>query len=245
MIGRHRAYGRIAWMVLTILIVQGAASALAALPIVAGWSWLLSSTGGSTAAGAVLRAAALVPSYVLFALLLMFTSGLATRLAGWHTPAGLAQPIRQYDWPLLQWARCMVATHLVRLIAGSLFRATPCWTAYLRLAGARIGRRVSVNSLSLADYNLLEFGDDVVIGEHVHLSGHTVERGLLRTAPVRVGRGSTIGTASIIDIGVTIGDGCEVGAMSLVPKFARLEAGGVYVGVPARPLARPRPRLVG
>ncbi len=33
-----------------------------------------------------------------------------------------------------------------------------------RVTGARIGRRVYVNTLFISDHNLLEFGDDVVIG---------------------------------------------------------------------------------
>ena len=58
----------------------------------------------------------------------------------------------------------------------------------MRMNGAKLGRRVFVNSLDVTDHCLLEFGDDVVIGAGVHLSGHTVERGLVRTAPVRLGR---------------------------------------------------------
>jgi len=40
-----------------------------------------------------------------------------------------------------------------------------------------IGRGVHINSLAVNDHNLLEFGDRVVVGGGVHLSGHTVEDG--------------------------------------------------------------------
>ena len=73
----------------------------------------------------------------------------------------------------------MVAIHIVRLFAGTLFRGTPIWSAYLRPNGARVGRRVYVNSLGVSDHNLLEFGDDVVIRGDVHLSGHTVAGGFV------------------------------------------------------------------
>jgi acetyltransferase-like isoleucine patch superfamily enzyme len=126
----------------------------------------------------------------------------------------------------------MVATHIVRVFAGTLFRGSPIWTAYLRLAGAKLGRRVYVNSLAVTDYNLLEFGDDVVIGGGVHLSGHTVEGGLVKTATVRLGNNVTIGLGSVIEIGVDVGDGCQIGALSFVPKHTRLEAGAVYAGIP-------------
>ena len=118
------------------------------------------------------------------------------------------------------------------LLAGILFRGSPVWTVYLRLNGARLGRRVYVNTLSISDHNLLEFGDDVVIGGDVHISGHSVEGGMLKTAPVRLGRGVTVGLGSVINIGVDAGADCQVGALSLVPEHTRLDSGGVYVGVP-------------
>ena len=60
------------------------------------------------------------------------------------------------------------------------------WTLYMRWNGARIGRGVHINSLSISDHNMLEFGDGVVIGENVHLSGHTVEGGMVKTGPVKL-----------------------------------------------------------
>jgi acetyltransferase-like isoleucine patch superfamily enzyme len=171
---------------------------------------------------------------VLFALLLMFVSGVTARALNWQTPPYRQMRIANFDWPLLHWARSMVASHVVRFFAGALFRGSPIWTAYLRLAGARLGRRVYVNSLAVIDYSLLECGDDVVLGDGVHLSGHTVEGGIVKTAPIRIGSNVTIGLGSVIEIGVDIGDGCQVGALSFVPKHARLEAGAIYAGIPVQ-----------
>ena len=131
----------------------------------------------------------------------------------------------------------MSAAHIVRLASGSVFRGSPLWTGYLRMNGARLGRRVFINTLSIADHNLLELGDDVVIGADVHISGHTVEAGMVKTGRVRVGSNVTIGLGSVIDIDVEIGDGCQIGAFTLVPKHARLEPNSVYVGIPARKLS--------
>ena len=94
------------------------------------------------------------------------------------------------EWPLLDWVRYMVAIHIVRLFAGTLFRGTPIWSAYLRLNGARVGRRVYVNSLGVSDHNLLEFGDDVVISAWRAAGGprrHRSRQG--RRAPVAGRRG--------------------------------------------------------
>lgn len=80
----------------------------------------------------------------------------------------------------------------------------------------------------------------MVIGAEVHISGHTVEGGVLRTAGVRLGRNVTVGLGSVIDIDVEAGHDCQVGALSLVPKHTRLEAGAVYAGIPARRIDQPR-----
>jgi acetyltransferase-like isoleucine patch superfamily enzyme len=179
---------------------------------------------------------AFIPAYLLFTLALIVLSGLATRITGWRTPSSAELAIGEFSWPLLDWARYMVSIQLVRIFAGTLFRATPIWTFYMRLNGARMGRGVFVNSLEVTDHNLLDFGDGVIVGGDVHLSGHTVEGGILKTAPVRLGRGVTVGVGSVVGIGVVAGDGCQIGALSLVPKFTELEGGAVYVGIPVKKL---------
>lgn len=235
---RLLAAARIGWTVVTVAVAEALVCGLACLPVVFVWSYLAKWAPAQTVPKLVAIAFAIVPSYMLFGLLLMPVSALAVRTVGWRTPAGLELRIADMEWPLLRWARGMMMAHIVRLVAGAVFRGSPVWTAYLRLAGARLGRRVYVNSLAVADYNLLEFGDGVVIGDGVHLSGHTVEHGVLKTGGVRLGRNVTIGVGSIIEIDVVAGDGCQVGAMSLVPKHMRLDAGTVYVGIPVQRFPR-------
>ena len=227
------ARGRIAWMIASFGVVQSIVCGLSALPIVLLWQALLGVLPDGLPTLLAISVLAL-PSYGVFAIVLMAISAVTLRLLGWQTPRDSQMRLADFDWPVLNWARSMAALHVVRVLAGSLYRASPVWTTYLRWSGARIGRRGYVASLALSDYNLLEFGDDVVIGADVHLSGHTVEEGMVKTAGVRLGRGVTIGLGSVIDIGVQIGDGCQVGALSLVPKGARLQPGAVYVGRPVR-----------
>jgi hypothetical protein len=227
---------RIAWTVATVIVVQVVVCLVAALPAVALWAVWLSVIPRAGIVRLVAISILIVPSYLLFTLALMPVSALTTRVTGWRTPANVELRIADMDWPLLDWARAMVATQLVRVFSGTLFRGTPIWTWYLRLAGARVGRRVYVNSLGVSDYNLLDFGDGVVIGADVHLSGHTVEGGVVKTARVALGRNVTVGLCAIVEIGVRIGDDAQVGAMSFVPKHACLEGGHSYAGVPARRL---------
>ena len=206
--------------------------ALAAIPAVALLAWLAAATAGLVRA--VVLLCALGPAYVIFAVIFMVLSALAMRLLRWRTPADANMRISRMEWPLLDWARYLASAHVVRIIAGQVLRATPLWTVYLRLNGARVGRGVYVNSLEVMDHNLLQFGDGVVIGAGAHLSGHTVEAGIVKTGGVQLGRGVTIGVGSVIGIDVVVGTGTQVGALSLVPKHARLSEGAIYAGIPVQ-----------
>ena len=235
------ALWRIAWTIVTIVVVQAIVCGLAMLPVVLIWSTASAYMDWFGPLRPVAISLAIVPSYVLFALTLMLVSAATVRTLRWNTPRGVETRLADFDWPLLRWARSMAATHIVRLFAGLLFRGSPVWTFYLRLAGARLGRRVYVNSLAVTDYNLLDFGSDVVVGDDAHLSGHIIEDGVLKTAALRIGSRVTIGLGSFIEIGVDVGDGCQVAAFSLVPKHTRLEPGGVYAGITVHCMSSPRP----
>ena len=224
---------RIGLTVVTIVIVQAVICGMAMVPSVFMWSAAMRSTVAAESP-LILPAVLLAPAYVLFALCLIPVSASITRLIGARTPPRVELPIADMSWPLMRWAHYMAASHIVRVVAGTLFRGSPIWTAYLRLNGARIGRRVFINTLSIADHNLLEFGDDVIIGADVHISGHTVEGGVVKTAGVRVASNVTIGLGSVIEIDVEIGPHCQIGALTFVPKHARLDAHAIYVGIPAR-----------
>ena len=233
---RWRAARR-AWGIVSVVLLETILLALSALPAIALVAWWRGSPLASAAGGWIVLALAVAPAVLLFAVVLMAASALATRLLGWRTPADAEMRLADLSWPLLDWLRYVAVSHVVRVVAGTFLRATPLWTWYLRLNGARIGRGVYVNSLALTDHNLLVLGDGVVVGSDVHLSGHTVERGIVRTGRVRVGRGVTIGVGSVVGIDVVIPAGAQVGALSLVPKHSRLVAGVTYVGVPVRPIA--------
>lgn len=234
--GSVRKGWRIVWTVASALVVESVVFGLAVVPGALLWMWQFRLGAPSGWMRILLLAAGLVPCYVVFAFCLMVLSALSMRVVGWRTPANAAMRIADFPPPLLVWARYLASAHVVRLFAGTLFRATPLWTLYHRLNGARLGRGVYINSLSVMDDNLLEFADGVVIGAGVHLSGHTVEGGVVKTGAVRLGRNVTIGVGSVIGIGVQVGDDTEVGALSVVPKHRWLEPNAVYGGVPVRRL---------
>lgn len=232
---------RAVWAGLSILLLESLLFGVSIAPATLGWLWLLEQTPAPHWLAVTLMGIAFVPAYLVFAFIFLTLSALATGVLGWRAPRDASMRIADLEWPLLDWARYNISIHMVRTLTGPFLRTTPLWNFYMRLNGARLGRRVWVNSLWLTDHNLLDFGDGVVIGSEAHLSGHTVERGVVRTAPVRLGDGVVVGLSTHVEIGVEVGAGCQIGSLSMVPKFTKLDPHGTYVGAPVHKLEEPLP----
>ena len=142
---RLRRWIRVSSTVIDILVIETIVCGVAAIPSVALWMQLAAWTRDAPGLRMALTALFAVPSYVLFALMLMVCSAGATWLTRARTAPGLELRLHDLEWPLLRWVRYMVATHIVRALAGWLFRGSPVWTMYLRLNGARIGITTSWN----------------------------------------------------------------------------------------------------
>ena len=226
---------RFTWAASSVVLLETVLFAAAFYPVLLAWHAVAAHVPSDTAR--ILLASALaIPAYLFFAVSFMVYSALATRVLGWRTADNLDLPLNEFSWPVLNWGRYSMTIHVVRVFAGPAFRSTTFWNLYMRLNGARLGRLVWVNSLSLMDHNLLDFDDEVVIGSDVHLSGHVVEHGRLKTKRVQLGKGTVIGVGSVLGIGVTSGPHAQVGPLSFVPKHTHLEAASTYLGVPVHKL---------
>ncbi len=107
----------------------------------------------------------------------------------------------------------------------------------LRMIGMRVGRNVAIGLGATFDIffpELIEIGDNSVIGYNATLLAHEFLVGEWRTGRVRVGRDVMIGAMCLVLPGVEIGDGATVAAYSLVNRD--VPPGALVGGVPARVL---------
>ncbi|MGQ0536069.1 MAG: acyltransferase [Methanobacteriota archaeon] len=122
----------------------------------------------------------------------------------------------------------------------SLARVSPSLRAknwLYRRMGCRIGANVAVGLEATFDVfypELIEIGDDSIVGYNTTILCHEFLHDEYRTGPVRIGRRVTIGANCTILPGVTIADGSVVSAHSLV----NADVEGFVGGVPARALDR-------
>jgi len=103
---------------------------------------------------------------------------------------------------------------------------------FYRAMGARIGRGTIIATDRLWDCDLIEIGENCIIGGNASISAHYAKGARGRTRRVRIGNKVTIGANTAVMAGVVIEDDVVVGGNSLVPLGKRLKSGGVYVGVP-------------
>jgi len=82
---------------------------------------------------------------------------------------------------------------------------------YLRVAGAKVGKGVFVNSKDIFDAYLLEIGDDVFIGGEAFLNCHLFDNGRLVLGKIKLGDGATVGACAYITPGTCAGKNSRIG----------------------------------
>ena len=104
-----------------------------------------------------------------------------------------------------------------------------------KFLGAKIGKNVNVIVPgTILDPDLVEIGDNTIIGGDAVISGHIAEPNMLELKRVKIGKNCLIGARSFIWPGVTMEDNVKVGAGAIVLKDTYLLANSVWVGVPAK-----------
>jgi acetyltransferase-like isoleucine patch superfamily enzyme len=104
----------------------------------------------------------------------------------------------------------------------ALLRLAPgIYSAWLRLWGARVGRRVHWTPMvEISDRSLLEVGDGVVFGHRAGLYGHAIRPGrrglILWVGRIRIGPMAFVGAGARLGPGVRVPPGAVVPALSLV-----------------------------
>lgn len=169
--------------------------------------------------------------FFLFALILILVVGLYRMVTFAGTPLGR---FPYYSLGGLRWASYNALILAVRFTVMDFLRVTPFQVLFYRLMGMKCGARVQINTKVIGDANLIEVGDDTVIGGDVTLVCHAAEAGQLVTAPVKIGCRVTVGLMAVILPGCEIGDGAIIAAGAVLPKGTHVPAGAVWAGVPAR-----------
>jgi non-ribosomal peptide synthetase-like protein len=128
--------------------------------------------------------------------------------------------------------RAVLAVVPVRVLAG-----TPLLNLYYRLLGAEIGKNVFLETEEIGAYDLVSIGDDAHIGAGTVLSGGVVEDGLLKLAPILIGKRCRIGHRCLVRPGATMKEASSLEDLTLLRSESRVRAGKRRAGSPAAPVS--------
>lgn len=219
-------------------VTLGAMMAVAALPgfLLAAWAWHLRIHGPGPAwvwhlLDPLVGIYFSILGFFVFGIALMFVLPLVKFIFRFKPHVG-AIPIHSFR--IWSWYNVNGMQFMFNTVFGRFARATTIYPVYLRMMGAKMGRDVVFNTQHVYDLDILEVGERSVIGANASILGHVGEKGSLVRAPIKIGKFCTVGQYANIFPGVTMGDNCHVGAMSLVPKGSTLDSNAVYVGIPVR-----------
>jgi non-ribosomal peptide synthetase-like protein len=115
----------------------------------------------------------------------------------------------------------------------NFLRGTPLLPAALRLLGARIGRRVFLDTTDLTEFDCVHIGDDSELNARCGPQTHLFEDRVMKIGVVQIGARVSVGPGSTILYNTRIGDDVQLGPLTLVAKGERLPAGTAWEGSPA------------
>ncbi len=152
-------------------------------------------------------------------------------------------------YPLHGWfyIRHWFCDQLLRLGLELLFPAysTLFLPPWLRLLGARVGRRAEVSTMMHFTPDLIDIADDVFVADVASVGAARVRSGWLELAPVKFGTSSFIGNSAVIPGGTILGEKCLVGCLSVSPRSGAQQAlydaswmGSPAIFLPNRPINR-------
>ena len=165
------------------------------------------------------------------AVAVLFTVAMKWLLVGRYRPC--EKPL----WCAFVWRNELVNAlqeHFSNLFLVSLLTGTPfvCW--FFRLLGAKIGRRVYMETTDLTEYDLIRIGDDAALNADSTMQTHLFEDRVMKMSTIDIGARCNVGALSLVLYDTKMEDGAALGDLSLLMKGEVLPAGTRWEGVPAR-----------
>jgi non-ribosomal peptide synthetase-like protein len=183
-------------------------------------------------------------------LLEILAAGTATYLGvRWLLPVLLVRPLtlalRPGTYRLwgTVYLRLWAVDLLLRLSPLPVLAGGPFASPYLRLLGARVGRRVHLAASAVSAPCLLRLDDDASLGYGVSLRPWQVRGGRVEVGVITVGARAVVGTGTVLAPGSRVGVDAVIGEQSVLSRDGHVPAGATVAGSPPVPVDVADPML--
>lgn len=201
-----------------------------ALGLLAVISLLITAFIFNDATTSVLGAYAVIVNCLLFLLVFGVLSALGTRSIMKYKPLLPGKYAMQDD--IFTWWKLFTVIYEFGRGALLPFSTVFAKPLIVSLFGAKIGKDIALGG-HLVDPELIEIGDEAIIGQDSVISAHTITSGYLILGSVKIGARATVGVNSVVMSGVEIGVGSVLTAGSVVPPDTMIPARELWGGSPA------------
>jgi non-ribosomal peptide synthetase-like protein len=125
--------------------------------------------------------------------------------------------------------------HLAQPFLIGALTGTPfvCW--YFRLLGAKIGRRVYMETTDLSEFDLVHIGDEAMLNADCTIQTHLFEDRIMKMSTIDLGPRCKVGSGSLVLYDTRIEEGATLDDLSLLMKGESLPAATGWRGIPAVP----------
>ena len=110
---------------------------------------------------------------------------------------------------------------------------TPFKNLTWRLQGVRLGKRVFDDGCAIVEKTLVSVGDDCTLAARSIIQAHSQESGTFKSDRISIGAGCTLGIASLVHYGATMGDGAVLAPDSFLMKGEEVPPHARWGGNPA------------
>ena len=163
----------------------------------------------------------------------------------------IAGPLKAGRYPLwgVTYFRWWLASRFAELPDVYLLTSTPWMTLYLRSLGARVGRDVLIDTVTIGAPELLTMEDGAGLGTLVNIENARVEGGELIVGPVILRRESTVESYAVLENDTEVGAHAQLCAQSALAAGRKIPDGEIWDGAPAQKTPRtasplpPRPKV--
>lgn len=152
---------------------------------------------------------------------------------------GKLKPTTKPIWNVFIWKNDIITylfnyfvnPHFTELVLG-----TPFASFLLRLFGAKIGKRVFIDSSDFTECDLISIDNDVCINSEATIQTHLYEDRIFKMSTITIHEGCNVGVASIVLYNTVMEANSTLGNFSLLMKGERLPADSSWQGIPAQPM---------
>ncbi|HLH55668.1 MAG TPA: peptide synthetase, partial [Verrucomicrobiae bacterium] len=185
---------------------------------------------------------------LLFFPILYLGCGLAavafTALAKWIL-VGRYTPGERPLWSTFVWRNELINAlheHLAAPFLAGALAGTPFMSWYLRLLGAKIGRRVYIETTDFSEFDLVKIGDEAALNADCTIQTHLFEDRVMKMSNLEIASRCSVGAHALVLYDTRMRPGSTLGQLSLLMKGEVLPPGTSWAGIPARPAETSYPR---